>query len=318
MRYSSNVPNQFLAHVSDRINFYFSIVGLTSGIVFNAIFSLMYIQKRLTIRTESDLLLNCITIVDSGLLLMNFLFVQFFPSIHLNFFSMNIFCCKFFNYLLKFLALCSSWLQVCLAFDRFCRPNNIKLKKDFTLYSIIGVLLFLVCIPDFFYELVQVPASFDSNQTNMTYGVECSSTNYNFLLLNDFLFALFRSWLPLFLIFSFSLVSFFRIKKIITSITIVEIDVFSEINKCHTQTFSIIRFQIYFLILSLPLFVYFIVMLDYKYGLNQFLSSRISESITIFEVVAISLANTFPIAAFFNNLFFNADYRREFFAIFHF
>jgi len=312
------MSNQFLAHVSDRINFYFSIFGLTSGICFNVIFSLMYIQKRLFIRTESDLLLNCISVVDSYLLLLNFLFVQFFPSINLNFFSMNIFCCKFFHFLLKFLALCSSWLQVCLAFDRFSRPNNVKLKKDFALYSIIAVLLFVICLPDFFYELIEAPVSFDLNQTNMTYRVECSSRNNNFLLLNDFLFALFRSWLPLFLIFSFSLISFLRIKKIITSIATIEIDVFTEINKCHCQTFAIIRLQIYFLILSLPLFVYFILIFDYRYVLNENFSLSLTENILIFEVVAISLANSFPIAAFLNNLFLNVDYRREFFTIFHF
>jgi hypothetical protein len=313
MRYNSNISMQFLTHASDRINFYFSIFGLTSGIFFNAIFSLLYIQKRLIIRTESDLLLNFISIVDSCLLLLNFVFVQFFPSIHLNFFSMSIFCCKFFHFLLKFLALCSSWLQVCLAFDRFNRPNNIKLRKDLIFYSIICILLFLVCIPDFFYELIEVSESFDLNQANITYRIECSSTNYNFLLLNDFMFALFRSWLPLFLIVSFNLISFLRIKKIVTSIAILESEFFAETTKCHSQTFAIIRLQIYFLVLSLPLFVYFIVMHEYKFELN-----RISENIVIFEVVAISLANTFPIAAFLNNLFSNVDYRREFFAIFHF
>ena len=305
------------AYVYNRISFYYGAIVLPIGITLTIITGLCVNTKKILWSSTNNIVLIGfnLAIADCSVLIVNFLLVQFFPSIDMDFSLISNFTCIFSTFWLKTIVITASWLQVNVAFNRFLtsyvpdRFHRFKTDKKFLQNIIFVIIIIIAGINSVNFSLILYK---DGTQT------VCGNPDWSISLTIDLFLAIFRLWIPLPLIFTFhflNAVYVFRTRNLIEPTGQIENQqVLAEMTAQRKTTFDIICLQGVFFFLNFPLAIFLIIAYVYQYSY----ALPLTQDLVIFKAVAICMANFFPITPFLMNIIINDTFKHELAILFRF
>ena len=257
---SSNSMSElsYYNRVTTNNEFYFNIVSSSIGIPCNII-SIFIFARLMRIKTNMGFLFIWQCSVDLLMLLLYLFLFRSTSTFGINIYGINNFDCKFLNVLRRFILHASSWIAVLTTFDRFTfvvyghegRFRILKKKRYLTcIIFVIFAFILILDIPSFFFYINKV-------------GI-CKA-DFSAKLSSEILSILMRELIPFLIIVIFNIIIVIKIYKS-KKIPVSNQTEHESQNEVHVQfTRAVIPFDVFFLIVNFPLFVYYIF-----YGINGY------------------------------------------------
>jgi hypothetical protein len=309
MSTNSTTSESYGITMYNRISFWYAAIVLPIGITLTIITGICVYSKRILWSSKNNIVLLGfnLAIADCSVLVVNFLLVQLFPSINMDFMLISDFTCIFGTFWLKTIGITASWLQVNVAFNRFLtsyvpnRFHRFKTDKKFLQNIIFVIIIIIVGINSVNFCLYLFKSG---NQ------VVCGVENQRAALTVDMLRAIFSHWIPLPLIFTFhflNAVYVFRTRNQISSSENLNEEELNEVRNQRQTTFNVICLQGVFVFLNFPICIFLIISNVYTHGYNL----PLTDGLLIFQAISICMANFFPITPFLMNIIINDDFKIE-------